>query len=252
MGFVRPRETRSRSCSAASSRSPPSPAHCITPDAEPVAVFVVRGVALGGLAWAIGIGDRVGRRPFRAGCDRRAPVDARQPSRAVHRPLLARRRRDRRRPDVDPRLAVRERAPRARPRDRRGRAPAEDGVMRFQPRLPNDTATLLLLAVFIIVLLGLSDQARRPGEPASGRDLDRSAPSACSSSTPHGSGRTCAPRAAEPAIEQPAHAVLPLRIAIVAARRRRRRLRRSSPTGSSTRSTRRSRRSASRRRSPAS
>ena len=29
--------------------------------------------------------------------------------------------------------------------------------MRFQPRLPNDTATLLLLAVFIIVLLGLSD-----------------------------------------------------------------------------------------------
>ena len=30
--------------------------------------------------------------------------------------------------------------------------------MRFQARLPNDTATLLLLAVFIIVLLGLSDQ----------------------------------------------------------------------------------------------
>ena len=34
---------------------------------------------------------------------------------------------------------------------------AEDGVMRFQLRLPNDTATLLLLAVFIIVVLGLSD-----------------------------------------------------------------------------------------------
>ena len=32
-----------------------------------------------------------------------------------------------------------------------------DGVMRFRRRLPNDTATLLLLAVFIIVLLGLSD-----------------------------------------------------------------------------------------------
>ena len=32
-----------------------------------------------------------------------------------------------------------------------------DGVMRFRKRLPNDTATLLLLAVFIIVLLGLSD-----------------------------------------------------------------------------------------------
>jgi Ca2+:H+ antiporter len=34
---------------------------------------------------------------------------------------------------------------------------ADDGVMRFRRRLPNDTATLLLLAVFIIVLLGLSD-----------------------------------------------------------------------------------------------
>ncbi len=34
---------------------------------------------------------------------------------------------------------------------------ARDGVMRFQSRLPNDTATLLQVAVFIIVLLGLSD-----------------------------------------------------------------------------------------------
>ena len=33
------------------------------------------------------------------------------------------------------------------------------GVMRFQRRLPNDTATLLMLAVFIIVLLGLSANA---------------------------------------------------------------------------------------------
>jgi Ca2+:H+ antiporter len=34
-----------------------------------------------------------------------------------------------------------------------------DGVMRFRRRLPNDTATLLLLAVFIISLLGLSTSA---------------------------------------------------------------------------------------------
>jgi Ca2+:H+ antiporter len=34
---------------------------------------------------------------------------------------------------------------------------AEDGVMRFQARLPNDTATLLLLAIFIIVVLGASN-----------------------------------------------------------------------------------------------
>jgi Ca2+:H+ antiporter len=33
---------------------------------------------------------------------------------------------------------------------------AEDGVMRFSPRLPNDTATLLMLSVFIIVAAGLS------------------------------------------------------------------------------------------------
>ena len=33
---------------------------------------------------------------------------------------------------------------------------APDGVMRFGQRLPNDTATLMLLAVFIITLLGLS------------------------------------------------------------------------------------------------
>jgi Ca2+:H+ antiporter len=31
--------------------------------------------------------------------------------------------------------------------------------MRFSPRLPNDTATLLLLATFIIVLIGLADAA---------------------------------------------------------------------------------------------
>jgi Ca2+:H+ antiporter len=33
---------------------------------------------------------------------------------------------------------------------------ASDGVMRFNPRLPNDTATLLLVSSFIIVLIGLT------------------------------------------------------------------------------------------------
>jgi Ca2+:H+ antiporter len=33
---------------------------------------------------------------------------------------------------------------------------SDDGIMRFSTRLPNDTATLLLLAVFIIVAVGLS------------------------------------------------------------------------------------------------
>jgi Ca2+:H+ antiporter len=31
-----------------------------------------------------------------------------------------------------------------------------DGIMRFQPRLPNDTMTLLMLAVFVIVILGIA------------------------------------------------------------------------------------------------
>ncbi len=39
---------------------------------------------------------------------------------------------------------------------------AEDGVMRFSPRLPNDTATLLLVSTFIIVLIGLVDSAHDP------------------------------------------------------------------------------------------
>jgi len=39
-----------------------------------------------------------------------------------------------------------------------------DGVMHFSPRLPNDTATLLLVASFIIVLIGLTHSE---GDPAS-------------------------------------------------------------------------------------
>jgi Ca2+:H+ antiporter len=49
---------------------------------------------------------------------------------------------------------------------------APDGVMRFQARLPNDTATLLLLAIFIIVLIGLSDTI---GDRASHHETEISA-----------------------------------------------------------------------------
>jgi len=45
-----------------------------------------------------------------------------------------------------------------------GARAAPDGVMRFKPRLAIDTATLLLLAVFVIALLGVSD---RVGDQAS-------------------------------------------------------------------------------------
>ncbi len=39
---------------------------------------------------------------------------------------------------------------------------AGDGVMRFSPRLPNDTATLLMIASFIILLVGLANSADDP------------------------------------------------------------------------------------------
>jgi Ca2+:H+ antiporter len=39
---------------------------------------------------------------------------------------------------------------------------APDGVMRFGPRLPNDTATLLLVASFIIVIVGLAHVTHEP------------------------------------------------------------------------------------------
>ena len=43
-----------------------------------------------------------------------------------------------------------------------GAARSEDGVMRFSKRLPRDTATLLQVTVFIIVLLGLSLASHDP------------------------------------------------------------------------------------------
>jgi len=45
-----------------------------------------------------------------------------------------------------------------------GARKASDGVMRFSARLPNDTAVLMLLVSFLIVILGVSDRA---GDPAS-------------------------------------------------------------------------------------
>ena len=48
-----------------------------------------------------------------------------------------------------------------------------DGIMRFSKRLPRDTATLLQVAVFIIVLLGLSLAAHDPASHHVQVDLDR-------------------------------------------------------------------------------
>jgi Ca2+:H+ antiporter len=94
-----------------------------------------------------------------------------------------------------------------------GSARASDGVMRFRARLPNDTATLLLLAVFIIVLLGLSDTI---GDRASEHQVAISAIGAVCLLSVYGVWLWSYLRTPgdEPAVEQPVHGELPLRLAI--------------------------------------
>jgi Ca2+:H+ antiporter len=87
--------------------------------------------------------------------------------------------------------------------------------MRFHARLPNDTATLLLLAVFIIVLLGLSDSV---GDRASQHQVAISVIGAVCLLCVYAAwlwGYLRMPGGHEPAIEQSAHGTLPLRFAIV-------------------------------------
>jgi Ca2+:H+ antiporter len=182
-------------------------------DAEPVAVFVMSTVALGGLAWAIGIGtESVGAHfgPAATGVLQSTlgnlpelfivlfslaagQVVVAQTS--ILGSLFANA------------LLILGLAIVA------GATRAEDGVMRFQARLPNDTTTLLLLAIFIIVLLGLSD---RVGDRASEHQVAISAIGAVCLLSVYAVwlwGYLRGP-GAEPAIEQSAHDTLPLRVAI--------------------------------------
>lgn len=126
-------------------------------DASPVATFIVAGAGLGGLAWIIGVGtESVGARfgpavtgvlqstlgnlpelfivvfALRAGETVVAQTSILGSLFANALLVLG--------------LAI-----------VAGSTRSADGTMRFAKRLPNDTATLLLLAVFIIVVLGVSD-----------------------------------------------------------------------------------------------
>jgi Ca2+:H+ antiporter len=137
--------------------------------ATPVLVFVVAGCALGGVAWAIGIGTEavgahfgpavtgalqstLGNLPelfivvfaLRAGETVVAQFSILGSLFANALLVLG--------------LAI-----------AAGAATARDGVMRFAVRLPNDTATLMLLAVFLIAVLGLSDQL---GDRASSHQVE--------------------------------------------------------------------------------
>jgi Ca2+:H+ antiporter len=83
-----------------------------------------------------------------------------------------------------------------------------DGVMRFHRRLPNDTATLLILAVFIIVMLGLSDTV---GDRASEHQVAISAIGAVCLLAVYGAwlwGYLRTDRPVEPAIEARPHGTL--------------------------------------------
>ena len=92
------------------------------------------------------------------------------------------------------------------------RAPAK--LMTFSQRLPNDTATLLLLAVFIISLLGLSDQA---GDSASKHAVAISVVGSILLLLVYGVWIWSYLRSetkGERALEEPSHQVLPFRFAV--------------------------------------
>jgi len=91
---------------------------------------------------------------------------------------------------------------------------AEGEVMTFRKRLPNDTATLLLLALSAIALLGLSD---RIGDRASEHEVAISVIGAVCILVVYGAWLWSYLRSdqdIEPAVERPAQAVVPFRTAI--------------------------------------
>jgi Ca2+:H+ antiporter len=92
---------------------------------------------------------------------------------------------------------------------------ASDGTMRFGARLPNDTATLLLLAVFLIAILGLSDQV---GDRASEHQVEISVAGANCLLAVYGAwlfGYLRSERPPESELGEQSHAHLPFRPAIV-------------------------------------
>jgi len=96
-----------------------------------------------------------------------------------------------------------------------GATASKDGTMAFKARLPNDTATLMLLAVFLIAILGLSDQV---GDRASQHQVAISVVGAVCLLVVYGAwmvGYLRSDRHSEPSLEHASHAVLPFPAAIV-------------------------------------
>jgi Ca2+:H+ antiporter len=184
-------------------------------DAEPVVTFVVCGIALGGVAWTIGIAtEAVGARFGPAVTGALQSTLGNLPELFIvlfalsagelvvaqfsilgslfANALLV--------------LGLAIAAGSARP---------PDGVMRFGARLPNDTATLLLLAVFLISILGLSDQV---GDRASHHQVEISVVGAVCLLIVYGAwlySYLRSDRTSEAALVEPKHGALPFQVAIV-------------------------------------
>jgi Ca2+:H+ antiporter len=184
-------------------------------DAAPVATFVVTGIALGGVAWAIGVAtESVGARFGPAVTGALQSTLGNLPELfivlfalsagelvvaqfSILGSLFANA------------LLVLGLAISA------GSFRAQGGRMTFGRRLPNDTATLLLLAVFIITLLGLSDQV---GDKASEHQVAISVVGAILLLVVYSAwlfGYLRADTRTEPALEEPTHKVLPFPFAVV-------------------------------------
>jgi Ca2+:H+ antiporter len=89
-----------------------------------------------------------------------------------------------------------------------------DGRMTFGARLPNDTATLLLLAVFLISILGLSDQV---GDRASQHQMEISVVGAVCLLLVYAAWLFAylrSDRTSERALSEPSHSVIPFPVAI--------------------------------------
>jgi Ca2+:H+ antiporter len=90
-----------------------------------------------------------------------------------------------------------------------------DGTMSFGARLPNDTATLMLLAVFLISILGLSDQV---GDSASHHQVEISVVGAICLLVVYAAwlvGYLRSDRTSEAALVESKHGALPFQVAIV-------------------------------------
>jgi Ca2+:H+ antiporter len=182
--------------------------------AEPVVTFVVTGVALGGVAWAIGVAtESVGARfgPAVAGVLQSTVGNLPElfivlfalsagevvvAQFSILGSLFA------------TALLVLGLAIAA------GSIRSADGRMTFGARLPNDTATLLLLAVFLISILGLSDQV---GDRASEHQMEISVVGAVCLLLVYGAWlfaylRT--DRTSEQTLAEPSHSVIPFPVAV--------------------------------------